>query len=232
MRKGEMRKAAIVDAARVLFFEKGYAGTTVQDILEHLGCSKGSFYHHFESKLQVLEALCQSLAEDSYAMYSREVYEDGLSALNGLIYHAMPFRSGEEQTLALLLPLEGLPDGSVVREALLDAQQALFLPELGKLLALLKGVGVLHYTQPLLPYLLWDTYTALYRHLMQEAARMYRGAASQGVLPWIVTERFLWERLTDAPYGTMELIRGDEAAQTVERAICLLGEIENRGGKT
>ena len=63
MLKGDLRKQAIVDAAEALFFEKGYAGATIQDILDVLGCSKGSFYHHFESKLQVLMELCRQRAE-------------------------------------------------------------------------------------------------------------------------------------------------------------------------
>ena len=51
MLKGDLRKQAILDAAEALFFEKGYAASTIQDILSALGCSKGSFYHHYESKL-------------------------------------------------------------------------------------------------------------------------------------------------------------------------------------
>ena len=123
MLKGELRKQAILDASEALFFEKGYAGATIQDILSVLDCSKGSFYHHFESKLQVLAELCRQRAEKSFAAYQEAVYDDALSALNGLIYYAMPFRSGEEKAVALLLPLEGLADGGVVRSALLDAQK-------------------------------------------------------------------------------------------------------------
>lgn len=222
MLKGDLRKQAIVDAAEALFFEKGYAGATIQDILDVLGCSKGSFYHHFESKLQVLMELCRQRAEKSYAAFAENTYDDALGALNALIYYAMPFRAGEDKTVALLLPLEGLADGGVVRGAILDAQKQLFFPELCRLLELLKSQGVFYFTQPMLPELLWDTYTALYQRMMQEAASIRQGGPTAGVIQLIEAERFLWERLLDAPFGSMELIRGDEALQVISHAISML----------
>ena len=96
MLKGDLRKQAIVDTAETLFFEKGYAGATIQDFLDRLNCSKGSFYHHYESKLQVLTELCRQKAEKGFAAFQAQVYDDNLDRLNGLIYYAMPFRDGEE----------------------------------------------------------------------------------------------------------------------------------------
>lgn len=48
MRKGDAKRQAILDVAEKLFYSKGYEATTVQDILDVLETSKGSFYHHFE----------------------------------------------------------------------------------------------------------------------------------------------------------------------------------------
>ena len=96
MLKGELRRQAILDTAEELFFEKGYVGTTIQDFLDRLDCSKGSFYHHFESKPQVLSELCRQKAVQSFGLYQGRKYEDALSQLNALVYYAMPFRDGED----------------------------------------------------------------------------------------------------------------------------------------
>ena len=56
MRKGEVRRQSIIEASERLFSAKGYLETTVDDILAELQCSKGSFYHYFDSKLSVLTA--------------------------------------------------------------------------------------------------------------------------------------------------------------------------------
>jgi len=229
MLKGDLRKQAIVDTAEELFFEKGYAGATIQDFLDRLNCSKGSFYHHFESKLQVLSELCRQKAQKSFAAFREQVYDDNLARLNGLVYFAMPFRDGEERTLSLLLPLIGLSDGRVVLEAMLDAQKELFFPEMEKLLEFLRARGDFHYTQALLPELLWDSYTAVYRRLMEEAAFIRQGGGAGGVTLLIEAERFLWERLLDAPFGSMELIRADEALRVISHAVNRLKHMDLPG---
>lgn len=228
MLKGDLRRQAIVDTAEELFFEKGYAGATIQDFLDRLNCSKGSFYHHFESKLQVLSALCRQKAERGFSAFQDQVYEDNLSRLNGLIYYAMPFRDGEEKTLSVLLPLIGVSDGRVVLEAMLDAQKQLFFPEMEKLLEFLRARGDFHYAQPLLPELLWDSYTAVYRRLMEEAAFIRQGGGAGGVTLLIEAERFMWERLLDAPFGSMELIRADEALRVISHAVSRLKRLEQK----
>ena len=222
MIKGDLRKQAILEAAETLFFEKGYIAATIQDFLDMLGCSKGSFYHHFESKLQVLSALCGEKARQAYAQYCEAMYDTALDRLNGLIYHAMPFRAGEEKTVAMLLPLEGMADGNVVRQAIWDAQKTLFFSELCRVLELLRAAGTVHYSQAALPEILWDTYTVAYGHLMSQAAAIRAGGPTGGVIRLIEGERFLWQRLLDAPFGAIELVRGDEALQVIGHAISRL----------
>ena len=48
-------KGRIVTAAWQLFYEKGYNGTTVDDIIELSGTSKGSFYYYFNTKDELLK---------------------------------------------------------------------------------------------------------------------------------------------------------------------------------
>jgi len=51
------RRAEIVDAAEALFASKGYASTTVSDILAALNIAKGTFYHYFASKEELMDAV-------------------------------------------------------------------------------------------------------------------------------------------------------------------------------
>jgi AcrR family transcriptional regulator len=44
----------LIDSARHLFWERGYAGTSMSDLLGHAGVNSGSFYHFFESKEALL----------------------------------------------------------------------------------------------------------------------------------------------------------------------------------
>jgi TetR/AcrR family transcriptional repressor of nem operon len=49
----------LIDSARYLFWERGYAGTSMADLLDHAKVNSGSFYHFFESK----EALLREVLE-------------------------------------------------------------------------------------------------------------------------------------------------------------------------
>jgi len=49
----------ILKSAFLLFYEKGFNGTSIDDILKDAGLNKGSLYHLFKSKKEVLLAVIQ-----------------------------------------------------------------------------------------------------------------------------------------------------------------------------
>jgi AcrR family transcriptional regulator len=53
----EETRKAIIDSALKLFGDKGYAVTSVQEITDAAGVTKGAFYHHFESKQDLLRLI-------------------------------------------------------------------------------------------------------------------------------------------------------------------------------
>ncbi|MDQ0216793.1 AcrR family transcriptional regulator [Oikeobacillus pervagus] len=60
MRKeAEVRKNEILDAADELFRQKGFDGTSTNDILEKVGIARGTLYHHFKSKEDIMDALIE-----------------------------------------------------------------------------------------------------------------------------------------------------------------------------
>lgn len=69
----------ILDVSFQLFQSKGYDKTSIQDIVDKLGMSKGAIYHHFKSKEEILDRLC-SVYEDM--SWFEELRSD--ASLNGL----------------------------------------------------------------------------------------------------------------------------------------------------
>lgn len=47
----------ILKVSTLIFTEKGYEKTSIQDIIDALGMSKGAVYHHFRSKEDILKAV-------------------------------------------------------------------------------------------------------------------------------------------------------------------------------
>jgi AcrR family transcriptional regulator len=64
-----LTRAAVIDAARTLFLERGYAVTTVEAISDLSGASPATVYRLFSSKLGILKGLLDvSLIGDSEAV--------------------------------------------------------------------------------------------------------------------------------------------------------------------
>lgn len=55
----EVRLEELMAAAEALFLEQGFEATTISEIVERAQVAKGTFYHYFESKAEMLDALAQ-----------------------------------------------------------------------------------------------------------------------------------------------------------------------------
>lgn len=131
MRKGDARRGELLATAERLFYTKGYEKTSVQDILTEMGFSKGGFYHHFDSKLSVLEAICEQRAKESceQAQASAEACEgNAAEKLNAVFRASEILTSGQQSFVALLLQVAYREDGALMREKMKNSQFACMLP--------------------------------------------------------------------------------------------------------
>lgn len=59
--QGRERKQQLIDAAMVLFAERGYGATRISDICDRAGVAKGLFYWYFPTKLDLFTELVRSM---------------------------------------------------------------------------------------------------------------------------------------------------------------------------
>lgn len=57
--KGDRRYDQLYEAAAELFYQKGYASTSLQDLADAIGLQKGSLYHYIDSKEDLLFGIAQ-----------------------------------------------------------------------------------------------------------------------------------------------------------------------------
>lgn len=57
VKEAEERRSEILDAAEKLFSEKGFDGTSTNDILDEVGIARGTLYYHFKAKEDILDAM-------------------------------------------------------------------------------------------------------------------------------------------------------------------------------
>ncbi|WP_235894054.1 TetR/AcrR family transcriptional regulator, partial [Oceanidesulfovibrio indonesiensis] len=56
-RKANLRRAALIEAAGELFVKQGYEATTMDEIASAAGFAKGTLYHYFANKADLLQVL-------------------------------------------------------------------------------------------------------------------------------------------------------------------------------
>ena len=77
-------KGKIINAAWKLFYEQGYDNTTVEEIIDESGTSKGSFYHYFEGKDALLSSLSY-IFDQKYDDLKKSI-TDGMNCFDALIF--------------------------------------------------------------------------------------------------------------------------------------------------
>lgn len=112
------RRDAILDAAQQLILASGYERLTVQDLLDELAISKGAFYHYFDSKPAVIEALTERLVGESARALAPIIANSNLDALDKLrrfFGEVIRWKSARQTFFVATLPDWYAPDNVVFR---------------------------------------------------------------------------------------------------------------------
>ena len=82
------KRDRILEEAVKLFYERGFSGTTLDDIAGKLGVTKPFIYTHFRSKVELLEAICRPTIEMSLAAIAHAAEQPGSASerlYNGIV---------------------------------------------------------------------------------------------------------------------------------------------------
>jgi AcrR family transcriptional regulator len=109
--RSEATRAALVEAARKLFAERGYAAVATEEIVRAAGVTRGALYHHFAGKKELFEAVY----EDVERRLIEQIAASVMSSANPL----EALHSGAQAFL------DACEDPAVQRIALLDAPSVL-----------------------------------------------------------------------------------------------------------
>jgi TetR/AcrR family transcriptional regulator, cholesterol catabolism regulator len=74
------KRERILEEAVKLFYERGFSGTTLDDIAGKLGVTKPFIYTHFRSKVELLEAICRPTIEMSLAAIADAAQQPGAAS--------------------------------------------------------------------------------------------------------------------------------------------------------
>jgi AcrR family transcriptional regulator len=109
--QSEATRAALVDAARELFADRGYAGVATEEIVQRAGVTRGALYHHFKDKRALFRAVVDQLEQEAAERIA-----------NAALAQEDPWQM---QMTALHAFLDGCLDPAVQKILLVDAPSVL-----------------------------------------------------------------------------------------------------------
>ena len=102
----------MIESARYLFWERGFAGTSMADLLTHSGVNSGSFYHFFESK----EALLRTVLETYLAGLKPMIIDPAYAQTNDAVGRIFAILAGYRERVLQTSCEYGCPIGRLALE--------------------------------------------------------------------------------------------------------------------
>ena len=84
VKTAEERKNEILDVAEQLFAEKGFDNASTNDIINKIGIARGTLYHHFASKEEILDAMVERMTRQSISRAAAVIADKSVPLLERL----------------------------------------------------------------------------------------------------------------------------------------------------
>src|SRR5438477_5031320 len=119
MTKGEQTRRNIVAAAAPIFNQRGYEGSSLNDLMEATGLKKGGIYRHFSSKEELAAEAFDYTWEAAWSVRLLHVNEkaNGIEKLKQLIANFVDYRSPVAGGCPILNTAIDADDGNPVLRA-------------------------------------------------------------------------------------------------------------------
>lgn len=111
----EERQKEIIEAAKGLFFTKGYEQTSTVDIMRAVGIAKGTLYYHFASKEEILDAMIESITDNMAERADRAYQNESLSVVERMVMIIKAISMDEKDSLAVMEAIH-LPQNALLHE--------------------------------------------------------------------------------------------------------------------
>jgi AcrR family transcriptional regulator len=221
VKEHDERREEILDTAQQLFSQKGYEQTAVQDITTTIGIAKGTFYHYFASKLDLLDELIERMIDFAISMIEPIIADPDMSALEKLDRFLDSIARWKLENkvffLDIMRPYFG-PDNTIFRQKANEASLAKVAPLLAKVINQGMAEGVFDIPHPVE---VARVVLRLSQGLGEETAAFllngdFDSTSFDTLACKLVVYHTAVERLLKAPAGSIELIKLDDLRKWFE----------------
>ncbi|UCD38250.1 MAG: TetR/AcrR family transcriptional regulator [Fidelibacterota bacterium] len=145
------RRQEFLDTAQQLFFQHGYEQTSVNMILDQVGVAKGTFYHYFDSKEDLLNALTDRMVQQALNQLRPIVQDEQLSALDKLNKYfagSRDFKTENKELIKAWMRVMYKDENIILRHKVRAHNIEIIVPELSKIITQGMEEGIFKVSHP------------------------------------------------------------------------------------
>ena len=137
VKQHEERRNELLDAAQALFYRKGYENTSVNDIIDAVGVAKGTFYHYFTSKVEILDQIIerQMLAIDAAIdKVLEEPEENAIIELQNIYAEISQYKVEQKKVMLMLANVLYRDENILLKSKMITGRVRTITPKIARII--------------------------------------------------------------------------------------------------
>lgn len=138
VKQPEIRKGEIINTAQRLFYQKGFENTSVNDIVQIAGIAKGTFYHYFRAKSDIIDDIIEkyiSQIADEINLLVEDKFFSPIEKLNEFFLSAGFLKPNNRMITSILIKLVYLSENMLIKEKMIKCYNKMISPFLSEIIS-------------------------------------------------------------------------------------------------
>jgi len=151
VKEHQQRRDEILDAAQRLFYGRGYEKTSVADVIAAVGIAKGTFYHYFKSKSELLDQIVARQAQRIDRIIDlvlKEPEENAIVELNNIFAAIGEYKAENRQVMLMMLRTLYSDENIVLLNKLTKTRIKIVAPRISRVISRGISEGLFHTEHP------------------------------------------------------------------------------------
>jgi len=137
VKKHDVRKNELINVAQNMFYRKGYEHTSVAAIIDAVGIAKGTFYHYFKSKEDLLDQIIKRQADIIDQIINRVANDTDINAvekINRVFSLISQYKAEEKEVMIMVSKALHKDENLILRDKMVKSRIKTVAPKLAEII--------------------------------------------------------------------------------------------------
>ena len=137
VKEHEERKNELLDAAQALFYQNGYESTSVANVIDSVGIAKGTFYHYFKSKTDLLDQIVERqirMIDREIERVLDEIEENAIVEFNNILRNIGQYKLENKEVMLLMVRVLYSENNILLKSKLFKRRVEIIAPKIARVI--------------------------------------------------------------------------------------------------